>query len=62
MINSGSYVTEDDIIRFIVSTGWTEANARKVISWLDTRGNILISYTEVESNCKIVHYYEKIKR
>ena len=57
---SGVYVTEADIMQLLLSRGFSSSSANNIISALNNRGNIIMSYTfEDDSNYRIVLYYEK---
>ena len=63
VINYGSYATEDDFIDFLLSRGVAQGITAMIASWLDLRGNIIISDTdENDPKYKLVWYYEKPKR
>ena len=57
---SGVYATEADIIQLLLSRGFTSNSANNIISALNNRGNIVMSYIfDGDSNYRIVLYYEK---
>ena len=63
IIYKGRYVSKDDIIEYLATRSVPLSNAQKIISWIDARGNIIMSDTDDnDSKFKIVLYYEKVKR
>ena len=60
IVFSGAYVTEADILKLLLSRGFSSSSANNIISALNNRGNIVMSYTyEGDSGYRIVLYYEK---